>query len=129
MVNDLIADLITRIRNGQQSSLLEVPLLNSKFSRKFLDILIEQGFIRGYHNSSTNFKELIVYLKYHNGQPVIKKIKKISTKSKPIYCGLAELWRLDHGHGFYIVSTSSGLMVDEKARFLRMGGEIIAYIE
>jgi small subunit ribosomal protein S8 len=131
MVNDLIADLITRIRNGHTAHLSSILVYNSKFSRRFLDLLYDQGFICGY--SINHLKQsqhyLNVYLKYSGGQPTIKKIYKISTKGRRVYCGVAELWRLNHGFGHFIISTTKGLMIDEKARYLRLGGEVIAYVE
>ena len=133
MMNDLISDLITRIRNGQMAHLTAIKVCNSKYSRKFLDVLYEEGFICGYslnYESSKNAEHYLkVHLKYMSGKPSIKKIYKISKNGCRVYCGVAELWRLKHGFGHYILSTSKGLMIDEKARYLRIGGEIIAYIE
>ena len=90
---------------------------------------MQEGFIRGYRYCDQKPHHMVVLLKYNNGFPTIKKIKKISTKSVRIYVNLDMLWKLENGFGTLILSTTKGLITDETARRFRIGGEILAYIE
>lgn len=128
-MNDIIADLITRIRNGSLANKLEILVLKSNYSIHFLNILEKEGFIRGYKISKEKPTHLIVLLKYFNSKPVISKFKKISTKSRRLYISVVELWRLNNAFGILIISTTKGLMTDKQARQLKLGGEVVAYIE
>ncbi len=128
-MNDIIADLITRIRNGSLANKLEILVLKSKYTIYFLNILEKEGFIRGYKISKDQPYYLIVLLKYFESKPVISKFKKISTKSKRLYISVPELWRLNNAFGILIISTTKGLMTDKEARQLKLGGEVIAYLE
>ena len=128
-MNDTLSDLITRIRNGQLANRLEIFVLKTKISILFLDILMKEGFIRGYRFSTDQSHHIVVLLKYYQNQPTIRKIKRISTPSTRIYANLNTLWKLQNGFGSLILSTTKGLMTDETARRLQIGGEVLAYIE
>lgn len=128
-MNDIIADLIARINNGIRAKRLDVLVLKSNYSVRFLEVLEAEGFIRGYKFDIKTPNHLVVLLKYTENEPVIKKLKKISTKGRRIYTSVNTLWRLNHGWGTFIISTTEGLLTDEEAREYCLGGEIIAYIE
>lgn len=128
-MNDIIADLIARIKNGSLANKLEIDVLKTKYSIHFLEVLEKEGFIRGYKLSKEKPNYLIVLLKYFESKPVISKFKKVSTKSRRIYISVTELWRLNNAFGILILSTTKGLMTDKEARRLKIGGEVIAYIE
>jgi small subunit ribosomal protein S8 len=128
-MGDILADLITRLRNGQMANRLEVSVLKTNYSVLFLDLLKKEGFIRGYKFNEKTPNEILVLLKYHKGKAVIKKINKVSTSGRRIYIKVDVLWRLNHGFGCLILSTTKGLITDETARELRLGGEVIAYLE
>jgi small subunit ribosomal protein S8 len=128
-MTDVIADFIVRIKNGQLAKKGAVFVRKSKYSLVILEILEREGFIRGYKFSAGRPYEIAVLLKYHKGKPVIRKFKKISKKSSPIFISSYVLWRLNKGIGLFIVSTSKGVMTDKSARQHRLGGEVVAYIE
>lgn len=128
-MNDIIADLIARINNGIKSEKLSVFVLKSKNSIRFLTLLENEGFIRGFKFSKEKPNHVLVLLKYTETESVIKKFKKVSTKGRRIYIPVSVLWRLNHGWGTLFISTTKGLITDEQARHLRLSGEVIAYIE
>jgi small subunit ribosomal protein S8 len=128
-MNDIIADLIIRIKNGSLANKLEIFVFKTKYSICLLNLLEEEGFIRGYKISKEKPNYLIVLLKYSENKPVISKFKKVSTKSRRIYISISELWRINKAFGILIISTTKGLMTDKNARRLKLGGEVIAYIE
>ena len=127
---DPIGDMITRIRNGQMRMLNNVKIPNSKFRAKILDVLKQEGYIIGYKqvSDSKNKSVLDVDLKYDNGNPVIKEIKRISKPGRRIYARASSIPRIQNGLGLAIVSTSKGIMTDNEARSQNVGGEIICRI-
>jgi len=127
---DPIGDMLTRIRNGQMRLLSKVNIPNSKFRVKILDILKQEGFISSYKvtNDSNNRKILAVDLKYSNGIPVIKEIKRISKPGRRIYARADSIPKIQNGLGLAIVSTSKGVMTDNDARNQKIGGEIICRV-
>ncbi|NBW40145.1 30S ribosomal protein S8 [bacterium] len=132
MLTDLLADLLTRIRNAQQAGHPLVRVRSSKMSRAFLDVLKEEGFIDSYEvkkDSAGKFDELEVVLKYHqSGEPAIVDCQRVSRSGRRWYRGSSELPRVEHGLGLAVISTSQGLMADRKARQENIGGEVLAYI-
>jgi len=124
---DPIGDMLTRIRNAQMRSLNIVNIPNSKFRVKILDILKQEGFISNYKviNDTDSKKTLSVDLKYFNGIPVIKEIKRISKPGRRIYARADSIPKIQNGLGLAIVSTSKGVMTDNDARNQKIGGEII----
>ena len=127
---DPISDMITRIRNAQMRSLNNVKIPSSKFRIKILDVLKQEGYISNYKLlSDTNKKySLSVDLKYNNGIPVIKEIKRISKPGRRIYARAASIPKIQNGLGLAIVSTSKGIMTDNDARSKNVGGEIICRV-
>ena len=126
---DPIGDMITRIRNAQLRALNNVTIPSSKFRARILDVLKQEGYIANYKISSDNKKEsLLVDLKYSNGLPVIKEIKRVSKPGRRIYAKAGSIEKIKNGLGVAIVSTSMGIMSDNDARTKNIGGEIICRV-
>ena len=127
---DPIADMITRIRNAQLRTLNTVSIPSSKFRARILDVLKEEGYISDYKFLSDAKKRgsLIINLKYNNGLPVIKEIRRISKPGRRIYTKADSIPRIQSGLGIAIVSTSMGIMSDNDARSKNIGGEIICRV-
>ena len=106
-VTDPIGDLLTRIRNGQLRGLAKVKSPNSRLRARLLDVLKEEGFIRGYTEVEikSGAREIEIELKYHEGQPVIRELKRVSTPGRRVYTSVRELKPHRQGLGVSIVST------------------------
>jgi len=129
-LNDPIGDMITRIRNAQLRALLNVKIPSSKFREEILEVLKQEGYISNYKTSSDpkNKNTLVVDLKYFNGSPVIKEIKRVSKPGRRIYAKATSIPKIQNGLGIAIVSTSIGIMSDNDARTKKVGGEIICRV-
>jgi small subunit ribosomal protein S8 len=129
-VTDPIGDLLTRIRNGQLRGLAKIKSPNSRLRARLLDVLQAEGFIRGY--AEVEFKdgqkELEIELKYHEGRPVIRELKRVSTPGRRVYAGVADLKPHRNGLGLSIVSTPQGVMTDITAREKNVGGEVLCQV-
>ena len=128
---DPIGDMITRIRNAQLRALNNVTIPSSKFRTRILDVLKQEGYIANYKilSDNKNKKEsLLVDLKYSNGLPVIKEIKRISKPGRRSYAKAGSIAKIKNGLGVAIVSTSMGIMSDNDARTKNIGGEIICRV-
>jgi len=127
---DPIGDMITRIRNAQMRLLSSVKIPSSKFRVKILDVLKKEGYISDYKVLSdlNNKGSLSVDLKYNNGSPVIKEIKRVSKPGRRIYARANSIPKIQNGLGLAIVSTSKGIMTDDEARSQKVGGEIICRV-
>ena len=127
---DPIGDMITRIRNGQLRALYNVKIPSSKFRAKILEVLKQEGYISNYKllSDSKNKNSLVVDLKYLNGSPVIKEIKRVSKPGRRIYARADSIPKIKNGLGLAIVSTSIGIMSDNDARTKNVGGEIICKV-
>ena len=127
---DPIADMITRIRNGQLRKLNTVSIPNSRFRAKILDVLKDEGYISNYKilSEQQNNKSLIVDLKYNNGIPVIKDITRVSKPGRRVYAKANSIPKIQNGLGIAIVSTSMGIMSDNDARSKKIGGEVICRV-
>ena len=127
---DPIGDMITRIRNAQMRSLSSVSIPGSKFRAKILDVLKKEGYISDYKisNDPKSKNSLNVELKYDNGNPVIKEIKKVSKPGRRIYAKADSIPSIQNGLGLAIVSTSKGIMSDNEAKNQNVGGEIICRV-
>lgn len=129
MINDPIADMLTRIRNANQMHYDTVKMPSSKMKVEIAKILVEEGFIKGYNVEGDVKKELTITLKYgENKERVISGLKKISKPGLRVTLPCDKLPRVLRGLGIAIISTSQGLMSDAKARKLGIGGEVIAYV-
>ena len=127
---DPVGDMITRIRNAQLRALNNVTIPSSKFRARILDVLKSEGYISNYKPLSDhkNKGSLLVDLKYNNGLPVIKEIKRVSKPGRRIYAKADSIARIQNGLGLAIVSTSKGIMSDTDARTKNIGGEIICRV-
>jgi len=127
---DPISDMITRIRNAQMRALNTVIIPSSKFRASILDVLKKEGYILNYKflSDTKNKKSLFVDLKYNDGLPVIKEIKRISKPGRRIYARATSIPKIQNGLGLAIVSTSKGIMSDSEARNQNIGGEIICRV-
>ena len=127
---DPIGDMITRIRNAQLRALNNVKIPSSKFRAKILDVLKQEGYISNYKvlMEEKNKAIFVVDLKYHNGAPVIKEIKRVSKPGRRIYAKAGSIAKIQNGLGLAIVSTSMGIMSDNDARTKNIGGEIICRV-
>ena len=131
MVNDSIADLLTRIRNAQTARHDSVTVETSIVKKSITQILLDEGYISAFEeveNGNKN-KNLVITLKYVNkNQKVITGLKRISKPGRRIYASCEELPKVLNGLGIVIVSTSKGVMTDREARKLGIGGEVLAYV-
>jgi small subunit ribosomal protein S8 len=127
-ISDPIADMLTRIRNGQAARKQQVEMPASKIKRAIAQVLQEEGYIIDYNISEGSKATLTVTLKYYQGKPVIAQIKRVSRPGLRIYKAKAELPRIMGGLGIAIVSTSKGLMTDRAARAKGYGGEILCFV-
>ena len=129
-ITDPIGDLLTRIRNGQLRGKAKVQSPNSRQRVRVLEVLQAEGFIRGY--AEVEFKggrrELEIELKYHEGQPVIRELKRVSTPGRRVYAGVDDLKPHRNGLGVSIVSTPQGVMSDTLAREKNVGGEVLCHV-
>ena len=129
-ITDPIGDLLTRIRNGQLRGMAKVKSPNSRQRVRVLDVLQSEGFIRGY--AEVEFKgghrELEIELKYHEGRPVIRELKRISTPGRRVYASVRDLRPHRSGLGVSIVSTPQGVMTDTTAREKNVGGEVLCHV-
>jgi len=128
-MSDPIADMLTRIRNGQQRGKITIVMPSSKQKVAIANLLKEEGYIADVQVETADAKaRLVLKLKYFRGKPVIEFLKRVSRPGLRIYRGQDELPKVWGGLGVAIVSTSKGLMTDRAARQAGHGGEIIAYV-
>lgn len=128
MMSDPIADLLTRIRNGQSAGKADVAMPSSKAKIAIVEVMKAEGYVAGYSVSEGSKPVLTVTLKYFEGRPVIEKIQRVSRPGLRIYKGNDELPKVLNGLGVAIVSTSAGLMTDSQARTAGHGGEVLCTI-
>ena len=129
MVNDSIADLLTRIRNAQTARHETVSVETSIMKKSIVQILLDEGYISAFEEvDAGKNKNLVISLKYVNKSKVITGLKRISKPGRRIYAGAQDLPKVLGGLGIVIVSTSKGVMTDREARKLGIGGEVLAYV-
>ena len=129
-LTDPIGDMFSRIRNGQMRSLNSIDIPSSNFRQNILKILKEEGFIKDYYieKSENNKINLKINLKYYEGNPVIKEIKRISKPGRRVYSRANSIPRVMNGLGLAILSTPKGVMTDTEAKRNNIGGEIICKV-
>lgn len=129
-MTDPLADMLTRIRNGQKSKLISVNCPHSVVKENVLRVLKSEGYISGYKVASNgSFKELEIDLKFMNtGKGVISEIKRVSKPGKRVTSSIKDLPLNYNGLGIYILSTSKGIVSDREARNLGVGGEVICKV-
>jgi small subunit ribosomal protein S8 len=129
-VNDPIGDMLTRIRNAQLRRRPKVTTPASNMRARVLDVLTEEGYIRGYTRveQKGNLPEFEIELKYYNGQPAIKEISRVSTPGRRVYSPVRDLKSVANGLGVAILSTPKGVMSDARAKEENVGGEVICNV-
>lgn len=129
-MTDPLGDMLTRIRNGQQARKSTVIAPASKLRSNVLEVLKREGFIRGYSQAEVRpgITELTIELKYHEGDPVIKEIARVSTPGCRVYSKIKDLSRVYNGLGISILSTPRGVMSDAEARDANVGGEVLCKV-
>lgn len=127
-MSDPIADMLTRVRNGQAVGKQRVSMPSSKFKKAIADLMKAEGYIADYSVTEGIKPELVIELKYYQGQPVIDLLKRASKPGLRLYKAATELPKVRGGLGIAIISTSKGLMTDRAARSAGHGGEVIAYV-
>lgn len=130
MMNDPLGDMLTRIRNAQMRGKSTVRTPASKLRAWVLDVLKNEGYIRGYEEVTTTegHKELEIGLKYHDGSPVIRELSRVSKPGRRVYTGAKEIPQVRQGLGVSIVSTPKGVMSDAAARTANVGGEVLCTV-
>jgi len=129
-MNDPIGDMLTRIRNAQMRGKSTVLTPASKLRAWVLDVLADEGYIRGYEKTSSTdgHGAIEISLKYFDGVPVIKELKRISKPGRRVYLGVKDIPQVRQGLGVSIVSTPQGVMSDANARAKNVGGEVICTV-
>lgn len=129
MMTDPIADMLTRIRNGQMAEKVSVHVPASKLKQAIAKVLQDEGYIAGCQEIIVGDRPMIeIALKYHDGEPVIGRIARASSPGLRRYEGKNKLPRVDGGTGIAIISTSQGIMSDRAARKAGLGGEILCIV-
>ena len=128
-MSDPIADMLTRIRNGQSAGKKSVKLPSSKLKVAIVKVLKAEGYVTDFKTETTgSHTEMTIELKYYQGVPVIEKVKRVSRPGLRIYKSKDELPKVLAGLGIAIVSTSNGVMTDRAARAIGHGGEVICTV-
>jgi small subunit ribosomal protein S8 len=130
MMNDPIGDMLTRIRNAQMRGKSTVKTPASKLRAWVLDVLASEGYIRGYEKASTDNGqgEITISLKYFEGTPVIRELKRVSKPGRRVYMSVKDIPTVRNGLGVSIVSTPKGVMSDAAARSANVGGEVLCTV-
>ena len=130
MMTDPLADMLTRIRNGQRARKSAVTAPASKLRAAVLDVLEREGYIRGYTRAEPDAGKPVfsVELKYHEGRPVIAELQRVSRPGRRAYSGIADLPRVYGGLGISILSTPRGVLSDNEARRENVGGEVLCRV-
>ena len=129
-MSDPLGDMLTRIRNGQHARKSVVSSPASRFRSNVLEVLKREVYIRNYSSIDIRpgMKELQIELKYHEGQPVISEIKRVSRPGRRVYYGIRDLPRVYNGLGIAILSTPRGVLSDNEARTAKVGGEVLCHV-
>jgi small subunit ribosomal protein S8 len=130
MMNDPLGDMLTRIRNAQMRSKSTPPPPPPTLRARVLDVLLTEGYIRGYDKADTSNGqgEFTISLKYYEGEPVIRELKRVSKPGRRVYMGVSELPSVRNGLGVAIVSTPKGVLTDANARAANVGGEVLCTV-
>ena len=129
-ISDPLADMLTRIRNGQSRGMTTVRSPHSKLRSNVLEVLVREGYIRGYSTNDVRagISELTIELKYDEGTPVIHTIKRVSKPGRRVYSKIKVLKPSRGGLGISILSTPRGVVSDHEARALNVGGEVLCEV-
>ena len=128
-MNDPLADMLTRIRNGQRARKTSVTMPASKLKLSVVKVLEDEGYVSGFSESDDDVKKtMTVELKYHSDEPVIERIERVSRPGLRIYKNATDLPKVQGGLGVAIISTSRGVMTDRRARATGVGGELLCIV-
>ena len=129
-MTDPIADMLTRIRNSQMRGKSVVMTPASKLRVRVLEVLADEGYIRGFEETKgeDGHPAIEISLKYYEGEPVIRELKRVSKPGRRVYMGVNDIPQVRQGLGVSIVSTSKGVMSDANARSQNVGGEVLCTI-
>ena len=128
-MSDVIADMLTRIRNANNAKHESVDIPASNMKKSIADILVKEGYVKGYQIVEDGKQGIIrVALKYNGKEKVIKGLRRVSKPGLRIYASCEDMPRVMNGLGVAIVSTSKGIMTDKEARKNNIGGEVIAFV-
>ena len=129
-INDPVGDMLTRIRNAQNRKLATVVTPASNLRANVLEVLQKEGYIRGFerHEVSPGLAEIKIELKYHEGEPVIRTIKRVSKPGRRVYSKIKDLPRPFNGLGIAVLSTPRSVMSDNEAREANVGGEVLCQV-
>ncbi|MGF1477178.1 MAG: 30S ribosomal protein S8 [Geminicoccaceae bacterium] len=129
-MSDPLGDMLPRIRNGQMARKGRINSPASNLRANVLDVLKREGYIRGYEadEMAAGKRELAIELKYQNGQPVIRELRRVSKPGRRVYAGVKDLPKVYNGLGIAILSTPRGVMSDSEAREAHVGGEVLCTV-
>ena len=129
-MTDPLGDMLTRIRNGQRARKDTISSPNSRLRANVLDVLKREGYIRDYTRREVRpgIAEVDIQLKYHEGEPVIREISRVSTPGRRVYSKIKDLQRVYNGLGIAILSTPRGVLSDTEARDMNVGGEVLCQV-
>ncbi len=128
-MSDPVADMLTRIRNGQMVGHSEIVMPGSKLKASIAQVLKDEGYIEDFAVQQRDGKaELAIGLKYYSGRPVIERLERVSKPGLRVYKGSNDIPRVMNGLGVAILSTSRGVMTDRKARASGVGGEVLCIV-
>ncbi len=129
-MNDPLGDMLTRIRNAQMRGKSTTQSPSSKLRKWVLDVLADEGYIRGYEETTDKkgHPAIEISLKYYEGEPVIRELKRVSKPGRRVYLGSNDIPQVRQGLGVSIVSTSKGVMTDANARSANVGGEVLCTV-
>jgi len=129
-MTDPLGDMLTRIRNGQRARKIAIISPASRLRENVLEVLQREGYIRGYSRAELRpgVEQLTIELKYHEGEPVIREISRVSKPGRRVYSKIADLPKVSNGLGISILSTPRGVMSDAEARAAHVGGEVLCQV-
>ena len=128
-MSDTLADMITRIRNGQKANKVSIKAIYSKLNANVCSVLKNEGYINGFNvDKNENKQVLVIDLKYNSGSPVISVIERVSKPGRRVFSSAQSLPKINNGLGIAIISTPKGVMTDIDARKQKVGGEIICKV-
>jgi small subunit ribosomal protein S8 len=127
---DPVGDMLTRIRNGQRARKGKVASPHSRLRERVLDVLKKEGYIRDWRRiePEPGKAQIEIELKYHEGQPVIQMVQRVSKPGRRVYSSIGELPRIANGLGISILSTPKGVLSDAEARAENVGGEVLCKV-
>lgn len=127
---DPLGDMLTRVRNGHKARKSSVVTPASNLRMNVLEVLKQEGYIRGYQKREVRkgINEIVIELKYHEDEPVISRIERVSKPGRRVYRGINDLMPVANGLGISVLSTPKGVLSDGQARELNVGGEVLCNV-